>query len=143
MPRVQEEDGFVLATKETIAGLLRELVARINAVLRRSSGEATAEILRSGAITLDRSGREVKVSGQKVSLTPTEFDLLALMMGSPGRVFTRTQLVEHLVDRGFSGVERTLNVHVRNLRMKIESDPGNPRYIETVFGIGYRMQKLA
>ena len=73
-------------------------------------------------------------------LTHTEFDLLALLMTSPGRVFTRAQLVEHLSELGFSGVERTLNVHVRNLRLKVPPAPGQPDFIETVFGVGYRFR---
>jgi two-component system alkaline phosphatase synthesis response regulator PhoP len=120
---------------------LRELVARINAVLRRaSSGPAAAEVLRAGEITLDRSSREVTVGGHKVSLTPTEFDLLALLMNSPGRVYSRLDLLELLQDTSFEGAARTIDVHVRNLRTKIEADPGSPQYIETVFGVGYRFR---
>ncbi len=120
---------------------LRELVARINAVLRRAGGEASAaDVLRSGAIVLDRSQREVKADGQKVSLTPTEFDLLALMMANPGRVYSRLDLLERLQDTSFEGVARTIDVHVRNLRTKIEPDPAHPVYIETVFGVGYRFR---
>jgi DNA-binding response OmpR family regulator len=71
-------------------------------------------------------------------LTPSEFDLLALLMDAPGRVFSRLDLLEDLQGTSFEGVARTIDVHIRNLRTKIESDPANPRYIETVFGIGYR-----
>jgi len=120
---------------------LRELVARINAVLRRAGAEPqAAEILRLGDIALDRTSREVRVSEQKVSLTPTEFDLLALMMNNPGRVYSRLDLLERLQDTSFEGVARTIDVHIRNLRTKIEADPGHPRYIETVFGVGYRFR---
>ena len=120
---------------------LRELVARINAVLRRaSSGPAAVEVLRSGEITLDRVSREVKVGERTVSLTPTEFDLLALLMNSPGRVYSRLDLLELLQDTSFEGAARTIDVHVRNLRTKIEADPSNPQYIETVFGVGYRFR---
>jgi len=120
---------------------LRELVARINAVLRRaSSGPAAVEVLRSGEITLDRVSREVKVGQRSVSLTPTEFDLLALLMNSPGRVYSRLDLLELLQDTSFEGAARTIDVHVRNLRTKIETDPSNPQYIETVFGVGYRFR---
>ena len=69
-----------------------------------------------------------------------EFDLLVLLMGTPGRVFTREHIVDHLSDKGFAGLERTLNVHVRNLRTKIEANPEEPEYIETVFGVGYRFR---
>jgi len=120
---------------------MRELVARINAVLRRSGGEAPAtQALRLGEITLDTGTREVRVRGQKVSLTPTEFDLLALLMQNPGRVYSRLDLLEHLQDTSYEGVARTIDVHVRNLRTKIEADPADPQYIETVFGVGYRIR---
>jgi DNA-binding response OmpR family regulator len=120
---------------------LRELVARINAVLRRASAEpAAAQILRMGEIVLDRSSRDVRVRDRKVSLTPTEFDLLALLMTSPGRVYSRLDLLELLQDTSFEGVARTIDVHIRNLRTKIEADPSNPQYIETVFGVGYRFR---
>ena len=76
-------------------------------------------------------------------LTPIEFDLLALLMRSPGRVFRREELVDLLSNSGFAGVDTTLNVHVRNLRLKIEADPAAPQYVETIFGVGYRFQKLA
>jgi len=82
----------------------------------------------------------VEVRGEPVRLTPMEFGLLALLMVAPGRVFTREQIVEHLSGKGFSGLERTLNVHVRNLRTKVEADPEQPEYIETVFGVGYRFR---
>jgi DNA-binding response OmpR family regulator len=74
-------------------------------------------------------------------LTPIEFALLVVLMRSPGRVFTRTELVNLLSDSNFNGLDSTLNVHIRNLRLKIEPDPTDPRYIETVFGVGYRFQK--
>jgi len=120
---------------------LRELVARINAVLRRASAEpAAAQVLRMGEIVLDRSTREVRVGDRKVSLTPTEFDLLALLMNTPGRVYSRLDLLELLQDTSFEGVARTIDVHIRNLRSKIEADPSNPVYIETVFGVGYRFR---
>jgi DNA-binding response OmpR family regulator len=74
-------------------------------------------------------------------LTPIEFDMLGVLMRSPGKVFTRAQLVDHLLNSGFTGLDRTLNVHIRNLRTKIEEDPANPQYVETVFGVGYRFHK--
>ena len=123
---------------------MRELSARIRAVLRRKEdGADKFEVLRVGEIVMDETSHTVKARSELVSLTPIEFDLLAVFMRSPGRVFSRTELVDHLTDSGFIGLESTLNVHIRNLRMKIEVDPGSPRYIETVFGIGYRMQRMA
>ncbi len=118
---------------------MRELVARIKAVLRRAGQDlATNEVLRIGAISLDKSSHDVKVNERPVSLTPSEFDLLAVLMASPGRVFSRLDLLEKLQGTTFEGVARTIDAHVRNLRMKIEEDPSHPFYIETVFGIGYR-----
>jgi two-component system alkaline phosphatase synthesis response regulator PhoP len=118
---------------------MRELVARIRAVLRRSNGDpGGGEVLRAADITLDKSSRFVKVAGQFVNLTPSEFDLLATLMASPGRAFSRHDLLMELQGTAFEGIERTIDVHVRNLRTKIEPEPGKPRYIETVFGIGYR-----
>jgi len=76
-----------------------------------------------------------------VSLTPIEFDLLRMLMRSPGRVFSRSELIDQLSDSGFTGLDSTLNVHIRNLRTKIEPDPAKPLFIDTVFGVGYRFLK--
>jgi DNA-binding response OmpR family regulator len=118
----------------------RELTARVRAVLRRSEKQAiTPDVLRIGAIELDWSGRTTKVDGQPVLLTPSEFSLLATLMESPGRVFSRLELLDRLQGTAYEGYERTIDVHVRNLRAKIETDASNPRYIETVYGAGYRL----
>ena len=118
---------------------MRELLARVNAVLRRSGRDtAGAELLRVADVVLDKNGRRVTVAGKEVVLTPSEFDLLGILMSSPGRAFPRLELLEHLQGTALEGAEKTVNVHIRNLRTKIEPDPGEPRYIETVFGIGYR-----
>jgi DNA-binding response OmpR family regulator len=95
-------------------------------------------VLRAAGITLDRGTRRVTVGERPVSLTPTEFDLLAILMAAPGRVFSRPELLTELQGIAFEGIERTVDVHVRNLRTKIEPDPANPRYVETIFGVGYR-----
>ena len=87
---------------------------------------------------MDQTRHILTAGGKPVTLTPIEFDLLAVLMRAPGQVFTRSQLVEHLETSGFTGLDRTLNVHIRNLRTKIEADPSSPQLIETVFGIGYR-----
>lgn len=119
---------------------MRELVARIRAVLRRTTGDTvSSEILRVADIVLDKNRRQVTVGDHGIQLTPTEFDLLSIFMAAPGRVFSRVMLLEQTQGVSFEGVERTVDVHVRNLRSKIEPDPANPRYIETVFGVGYRM----
>lgn len=120
---------------------MRELVSRVRAVLRRQEAAADPNrILQLGGLTLDPATHTVSARGAPSDLTPLEFDLLALLMSAPGRVFTREQISERLADSGFAGLERTLNVHVRNLRAKIEVNPAEPEYIETVFGVGYRFR---
>jgi DNA-binding response OmpR family regulator len=117
----------------------RELTARVRAVLRRSEKQASAqEILRIGAIELDWAGRITTVNGQMVVLTPSEFSLLGTLMATPGRVFSRLELLDRLQGTAYEGYERTIDVHIRNLRAKIEPDAANPIYIETVYGAGYR-----
>ena len=116
-----------------------ELVARIRAVLRRvGKGARPAEMLRAAGIVLDRGRRQVHVDGRPVNLTPSEFDLLAILMAAPGRVFSRADLLHRLQGYTPEGVERTIDVHIRNLRTKIEPTPRHPKYVETVFGVGYR-----
>jgi len=120
---------------------MRELVARIRAVLRRAEkGLPPAEVLRAADIVLDRGNRQVTANGQEVHLTPSEFELLALFMSAPGRVFSRSYLLEQLQGVSFEGIERSIDVHIRNLRSKIEPEPASPRYIETVYGVGYRFR---
>jgi len=117
----------------------RELTARVRAVLRRVEKQVSnQEILRIGAIELDWAGRTTTVNGQTVMLTPSEFSLLGTLMGTPGRVFSRLELLDRLQGTAYEGYERTIDVHIRNLRAKVEPDPGNPIYIETVYGAGYR-----
>lgn len=120
---------------------MHELLARIRAVLRRAEDHrpaAPAERLEVGDLALDRSTRQVSAGRQSVDLTPSEFLLLATLMEAPGRVFSREQLLERLQGNNYEGVERTVDVHISNVRKKIEPDPAKPRYIETVFGVGYR-----
>jgi DNA-binding response OmpR family regulator len=117
----------------------RELTARVRAVLRRAERQATSqEILRIGAIELDWAGRTTTVNDQVVVLTPSEFSLLATLMATPGRVFSRLELLDRLQGTAYEGYERTIDVHIRNLRSKIEPDAANPIYVETVYGAGYR-----
>ncbi|MCC6455919.1 MAG: response regulator transcription factor [Caldilineaceae bacterium] len=118
---------------------LRELTARVRAVLRRvGQVPPVPERLRASDIVLDRSTRLVQVEDRRVELTPSEFDLLAALMAQPGRAFTRAELLDRVQGMANEGYERTIDVHVRNLRAKIEPNSRHPRYIETVFGIGYR-----
>ncbi len=117
----------------------RELTARVRAVLRRASSTPSApDLVRAADVTLDRTSRLVTVGDRRVELTPSEFDLLATLMVSPGRVFSRLELLDRLQGTAYEGYERTIDVHIRNLRAKIEPDPRHPRYVETVFGVGYR-----
>jgi DNA-binding response OmpR family regulator len=117
----------------------RELIARVRAVLRRAGKSAPeAEVLRTADVTLSRTDRNVMVSGRYVDLTPSEFDLLATLMSTPGRVYSRMELLDRIQGTAFEGYERTIDVHVKNLRTKIEPDPKSPKYIETVYGVGYR-----
>jgi DNA-binding response OmpR family regulator len=120
----------------------RELTARVRAVLRRM-GKAAEEpaLLRCGNLVLDRAAHLVTVDGRTVDLTPMEFALLATFMATPGRVFNRLDLLERIQGDAYEGYERTIDVHVKNLRAKIEPNPRQPRYIETIFGVGYRLAK--
>ena len=117
----------------------RELVARVRALLRRSSGQQAApDVLRAGDLTLDRSARTVTVGEQEWELTPMEFGLLNTLLSNPGRAFSRMELLERTQGFAYDGYERTVDVHIKNLRKKIEADPGDPQFIITVFGVGYR-----
>ena len=121
---------------------MRELTARIRAVLRRAdktTGGNPSALLRAGDLTLDRDSREVTAGTMSVDLTPSEFELLVTFLSAPGRVFSRLELLDKLQGDAYEGYERTIDVHIRNLRTKIEPDPRNPRYIVTVYGIGYRL----
>ena len=121
---------------------MKELVARIRAVLRRAGQTASApEILCAGDLRLDKGARTVHIGRQPASLTPSEFDLLHILMSSPGRVFTRSELLAKMQGTTLDTIERTIDVHVRNLRTKIEPDPSRPSYVETVFGVGYRFRQ--
>jgi DNA-binding response OmpR family regulator len=117
----------------------REVVARVRAVLRRASGETAAEVLSVGDLSLDLARMDVRRGGTPVPLTPTEFRLLAVLARSPGRVFTRLQLIDLVHGHAFEGYERTIDAHIKNLRQKLEPDPHRPRYILTVHGAGYRL----
>jgi DNA-binding response OmpR family regulator len=117
----------------------RELTARVRAVLRRS-GQAAPEaaLLRAADVVLDLGGHTAQVGGRPVDLTPSEFDMLAALMGAPGRAFSRLELLDRMQGTSYEGYERTVDVHVKNLRAKLEPEPGRPRYVETVYGVGYR-----
>ncbi len=118
----------------------RELVARVRTVLRRGTGAAPVEMIRVGDLELDRGRFVVLAAGQEVSLTPTEFELLALLASQPGRIFSRAQLLEAVRGTAFESYERAIDSHIRNLRRKIEPQEDQPRYIQTVYGVGYKLE---
>jgi two-component system, OmpR family, alkaline phosphatase synthesis response regulator PhoP len=142
--RVEEADrliGLELGADDYIVKPFspREVVARVRTVLRRTEGEpARAEALSAGDLALDLGKHSARLNDRALDLTPTEFDLLAVLMQNPGRAFTRLQLLDQVQGEAFEGYERTIDAHVKNLRQKIERDPKNPRYILTVFGVGYK-----
>jgi DNA-binding response OmpR family regulator len=119
----------------------REVVARVKTVLRRSersAAAATATKRRVGEITIDAMAHEVRIAGKPVALTPTQFKLLDVLAEHLGQTLTRDQLLERLSSDG-DVFDRTLDRHIANLRARIEPDPANPRYVVTVFGVGYKM----
>lgn len=142
--RVEETDrlvGLELGADDYISKPFspREVVARVRAVLRRAQGEPQPkEVLRAADIEIDLTRHRVMVAGVAMELTPTEFDLLAAMARYPGRAFRRLELLEASQGDAYEGYERTIDAHIKNLRAKIEPDPKIPRYIHTVYGIGYR-----
>jgi DNA-binding response OmpR family regulator len=142
--RVEEADavlGLELGADDYVTKPFspRVLMARVRAVMRRGgASEPQAEILRAADIVLNRATHRVSVGDRAVDLTPSEFDLLSALMAAPGRVFSRLDLLDRVQGVLYEGYERTIDVHIRNLRTKIEPDPRHPRYIETVYGVGYR-----
>ena len=120
----------------------REVVARVRALLRRSHFGQTAPgsaILQAGGLKLDSDQRSLTVDGKLVELTRTEYKLLHLLLANPGHTLTRDELLEKVMGYAYEGMGRTLDTHIRNLRKKIEPDPDQPTYIQTVYGVGYRL----
>ena len=143
--RVEEEDrltGLDLGADDYVSKPFspRELAARIRAVLRRTARDAVqkgpAEVRHSN-VTVDLHGRSVYVDGETVSLTPTEFRLLVMLIKEPKRIFAREQIIDQVFGYDFSGFDRTVDAHVANIRRKLRSN-GESRYIKTVYGVGYR-----
>jgi DNA-binding response OmpR family regulator len=145
--RVEDEEkviGLELGADDYITKPFRprELVARVRSILRRSGkSEPEAAVLLVSDVRLDRNVRTVRVGDVYVNLTPSEFDLLAALMASPGKVFSRLDLLDILQGIRYEGYERTIDSHIKNLRAKLESESSSHRYIETVYGIGYRFTR--
>lgn len=146
--RVDEADkliGLELGADDYVAKPFspRELVARVRAVLRRAGGERelAPPPIAAGDVQIDLERRRVTVGSQAVELTPTQFDLLAVLARHPGRVFTRLELLDRVQGYAFEGYERTVDAHIKNLRQKIEPDPKKPRYLLTVYGVGYKFSE--
>lgn len=142
--RVEEADrlvGLELGADDYVTKPFspREVVARVRAVLRRTQAPPPAhEQIRVADLEIDSLRHVALRGGQSLDLTPTEFTLLTTLAGQPGRTFTRMQLLESVPGGAFEGYERTIDAHIKNLRAKLEPDPKTPRYILTVFGIGYK-----
>jgi two-component system alkaline phosphatase synthesis response regulator PhoP len=121
----------------------REVVARVRTILRRTStAPVSAHVLQIGGLQLDVDRHTVTIDGRAIETTPTEFAILRTLIENPNRAFTRGELIEKALGYSYEGMERTLDSHIKNLRKKIEEDPSQPRYIETVFGVGYRLSEV-
>ena len=116
----------------------KELMARVRAVLRRLPGERGPEEIKSGELNMNFKTHEAWFAGKPLYLTSVEFKLLGILAKEPGRVFSRTGLIEEALGYDFEGFDRTIDVHILNLRRKLEADPSHPKYIKTVYGVGYR-----
>lgn len=144
--RVEETDrilGLELGADDYVTKPFspRELVARVRAILRRVQGEAASpRPLRLGPLEIDTAGHRVTLHGRPVDLTPSEFAILQALASQPGRVFSRLELLERVQGEAYEGYERTIDAHIKNLRRKMEDDPRHPRWIVTVFGVGYRLE---
>jgi len=116
----------------------KELAARVQAVLRRLPRERGPEELKSGELSMNFAKHEAWLADELLDLTSVEFKLLGVLAKEPGRVFSRTDLIEEGLGYDFEGFDRTIDVHILNLRRKVERDPSHPRYIKTVYGVGYK-----
>ncbi|MCE1252067.1 MAG: response regulator transcription factor [Anaerolineae bacterium] len=122
----------------------RELVARVRSLLRRAQGSVKQpDLIRSGDLIIDVEGHRVTRAGEQVQLTRLEFNILAILAQRPGQTFSRAQLLDRLFGVAYAGIDRSIDAHVKNLRRKLELNPAEPRYILTVYGVGYRFMDEA
>lgn len=121
----------------------RELAARVRAVLRRLPGERGPDRIQHGELTVDFIKYEAFLASRPLNLTAVEFKLLGVLVKEPGRVFSRAQLIEKVLGYDFEGFDRTIDVHILNLRRKLEANPSHPRYIKTVYGAGYKFSEVS
>ncbi|MGC9397515.1 MAG: response regulator transcription factor [Anaerolineae bacterium] len=144
--RVEEADrliGLELGADDYVTKPFspREVVARVKAVLRRVKQDVgRSGVIRVGGLVIDVPKRAVTLNGESVSLTPTEFDILATLAQQPGRPFTRAQLIERVYEAAYTGYDRAIDSHIANLRHKIEPEEDGPKYIITVYGVGYKLE---
>jgi len=145
--RVEETDqliGLELGADDYITKPFspRIVVARVRALLRRSlSNKISPNIIRISDLEIDLQSHTLTQNGEIIDLTPTEFELLVTLSSQPGRAFTRLQLLEAIQGTAYEGYERNIDAHIKNLRAKLETDTKNPKYIQTIFGVGYRFSK--
>ncbi len=144
--RVEEADrliGLELGADDYVVKPFspREVVARVRTILRRvSEAPARPDLIRVGDLQIDIEQHSVMLEERQVELTPTEFDILVVLARQPRRVFTRLQIMEQAQGSAFEGYERTIDAHIKNIRLKLEPDPKKPIYIHTVFGVGYKLE---
>jgi len=145
--RVEDSDkmiGFDLGADDYLTKPFNplEIVARVKAIMRRARGTLAApHVLQVGELRLDVDYHVVSIGDRPVEVTPTEFDLLQLLMENPNHVFSRTALVQRVMGYAYEGMDRTIDAHVKNLRKKVEADPAQPHRIETVYGVGYCLRE--
>jgi two-component system alkaline phosphatase synthesis response regulator PhoP len=144
--RVEEADrliGLELGADDYVVKPFspREVVARVRTIFRRTTAEAPElEVIEVGDLIIDLEQHTVRLAGRLIELTPTEFDILAVLARQPRRVFSRLQIMEQAQGDAFEGYERTIDAHIKNIRFKLEPDPKKPKYIHTVFGVGYKLE---
>jgi two-component system, OmpR family, alkaline phosphatase synthesis response regulator PhoP len=144
--RVEEADrliGLELGADDYVTKPFspREVVARVKVIFRRTQSEPNpTEVIRVGELTIDLSEHTVQLAGRAIELTPTEFEILATLARQPKRVFSRLQIMELAQGDAFEGYERTIDAHIKNIRLKLEPNPKKPVYLQTVFGLGYKLE---